>query len=399
MTLAHSPHRPHLLIALSSHGFGHLSQAAPVINQLRTLIPELRITVRSQFSVEQIKRRIFNPDTIEPFADDFGMVMHHALSVDVGASLSAYLNAHNDWQKKVADLAAHLREIEVDLVVSDIPYLTLVAAQYAGIPSVALCSLNWADILEYYLKKDRLIETDPQGDLLAQEQSTLINTIRSAYQAARYFLQPAPSMIMPGLKNTLPIGPVCTPGEKKHLELRKNIGLPADALVILVGMGGMAYPLNLDNWPSQIDNQALHYLVPEEIVTPPVAVTSENSRDTDEQTINTISNEQTGLTYSELVASVDLIITKPGYGMFVEAAAAGVPVLYVERPGWPEAEALTSWLRSVAHCAEISSETLQQGLFGQQLTELLNKGPYPAVPPSGNLQAAELLQRILLHNE
>ena len=85
--------------------------------------------------------------------------------------------------------------------------------------------------------------------------------------------------------------------------------------------------------------------------------------------------------------------------MFVEAAAAGVPVLYVERPDWPEADALTSWLQSVANCTEISSETLQQGLFGQQLTGLLNKGPYSAVPPNGNLQAAELLQRILLHNE
>ena len=39
------PARPHLLVALSSHGFGHLSQAAPVVNQLRTEIPGLRVTV------------------------------------------------------------------------------------------------------------------------------------------------------------------------------------------------------------------------------------------------------------------------------------------------------------------------------------------------------------------
>lgn len=399
MTTEHLPRRPHLLIALSSHGFGHLSQAAPVINQLRLLMPELRITVRSAFPAEQIKRRIFDPDTIESFADDFGMVMHHALSVDIEASLSAYLTMHKDWQKKVVDLATHLKEIEVDLVVSDIPYLTLAAAKHAGIPCVALCSLNWADILEHYLKKYPPIGTDSECRLLDREQTSLIDTIRTAYQSARYFLQPAPSMVMQGLTNTLAIGPVCTPGEKKRLELRKNIGVPANAVVTLVGMGGMAYPVKLDNWPSEINGQALHYLVPEEMVTPAVAVTSGESRDTDAQTINTISIEQTGLTYSELVASVDLIITKPGYGMFVEAAAAGVPVLYVERPGWPEAEALTGWLQSIAHCAEITSETLQQGLFTQQLTELLSKGHYPAVPPSGNLQAAELLKRILLHTE
>ena len=85
--------------------------------------------------------------------------------------------------------------------------------------------------------------------------------------------------------------------------------------------------------------------------------------------------------------------------MFVEAAAAGVPVIYVERPGWPEATALTGWLQSIAHCVEIDTETLQQGLFAEQLSELLKKGSYPPVPPSGNLQAAQLIQRILIETD
>ena len=89
-----SPRRPHLLVALSSHGFGHLSQAAPVINQLRELIPNLRLTIRAAFPAEQIQKRIFSPDGLQPVADDFGMVMQDALTVDLGASLHAYQTFH-----------------------------------------------------------------------------------------------------------------------------------------------------------------------------------------------------------------------------------------------------------------------------------------------------------------
>lgn len=375
---------PHLLLALSSHGFGHLSQAAPVINQLRALIPDLRVTVRGKFPEEQIRRRIREPDAIEQYADDFGMVMHHALSVDSQASFAAYAQAHIDWEEKVATLAAHLQAIHVDLVLSDIPYLTLAAARHAGIPAIALCSLNWTDILEHYLNTDLLcsehIESHPELSIHAG----LIDTIRRAYQSANYFLQPAPSMAMPWLNNTIAIGPVCTPGQNRRDALQSKTGLPQDACLVLVGMGGMDYPLTLEYWPTHINNTPVYYLVPEEMLI---------------VSVNTISIDQTGLTYSDLVASVDLIITKPGYGMFVEAAAAGVPVLYVQRPGWPETEALTSWLKAVARCEEISSEALQQGLFKEQLTGLLTQGAYPPVPPSGNLQAATLLQRMLPHTD
>jgi len=220
-------------------------------------------------------------------------------------------------------------------------------------------------------------------------------------------------MDMPGLTNTLAIDPVCTPGTNKRKTLADNIGLPKDAYTVLVGMGGVPYSLTVTQWPAQIHHKSVFYIVPDDMLVtsqePPHSATMQTNNHNDQNshnnhhdhkhTIHTISSEQTGLSYSDLVASVDLIITKPGYGMFVEAAAAGVPVLYVERPGWPEAEALTSWLQSVAHCAEIDTETLQQGLFAEPLSALLKKGPYPPVPPSGNLQAAEILQSILTQTD
>jgi hypothetical protein len=387
MTLP-SARPPHLLVALSSHGFGHLSQAAPVINQLRELIPNLRLTIRAAFPAEQIQRRIFNPDVLQPVADDFGMVMRDALTVDLGASLHAYQTFHASLPEKIELLSMELLEQKVDLVLADIPYLTLAAAQKAGIPSVALCSLNWADILEHALllatsnPPENTAAQQPLSPELARVGAEIVGEIRDIYQQADYFLLPTPSMPMPMLTNTLAIGPVCTPGVKRREALTLNTQVAEDGWFVLVGMGGMPLDIKLDAWPTHMLGKPLHYIVADSI--------AQNSSHP-----QVIAEAHTGLSYSDLVASADLILTKPGYGMFVEAAAAGVPVLYVERRDWPEAQALTDWFQTVAHCTEISTEALHRGAFAEEMRKLLERGRYDRVAAMGNMQGATFLAQYL----
>jgi hypothetical protein len=378
------PHPPHLLVALSSHGFGHLSQAAPIINHLRELIPNLCLTIRAAFPTEQIHKRIFNTDVLQHVADDFGMVMQDALTVDLGASLHAYKAFHASLPEKIERLSKELLEQKVDLVLADIPYLTLAAAQKVGIPSVALCSLNWADILEHALllaTTTQLENTAPQQAVskeLVREGAEIVREIREIYRQVDYFLLPTPSMPMPTLSNTLEIGPVCTPSVKRRDALTLNTQVAEDGWFVLVGMGGMPFDLKPDQWPTHILGKPLRYIVADNI--------AQNSLHP-----QVIAETQTGLSYSDLVASVDLILTKPGYGMFVEAAAAGVPVLYIERRDWPEAQALTDWLQTVAHCTEISTEVLHRGDFADEVRKLLELGRYDPLEATGNMQGASFL--------
>ena len=365
------PRLPHLLVAISSHGFGHLSQVAPVVNRLHALIPQLQITVRAALPETQLRSRIRHLDTLQHATDDFGMVMNHAFSVDTHASLARYQSLHHGWDDQVKALAQQFIDSEVDVVLADVPYLPLAAAQVAGITSVALCSLNWANILSQYVGMDK-----PQA---------IINTMYAAYQSARYFLQPAPSMAMPKLNNQRAIGPCCAPGVAQKQTLlsaakqRKALNNP---WLILVGMGGIPFELSLEHWPTQHQGRPLCYLV-----SPSSANTHPNA----------LSVETTGLSYSDLVASVDLIITKPGYGMFAEAAAAGVPVLFTARGEWPETEALVTWLQDNAHCAQITTEALRAGTFEKELSRLLTQGPYAPVAPTGNDEAAALIAGLFTH--
>jgi len=359
------PRSHHLLVAISSHGFGHLSQVAPVVNRLHALIPQLKITIRAALPEAQLQSRIHHLDNVQYATDDFGMVMNHAFSVDTEASLARYQGLHQDWDDKVNALAQQFIDSQVDVVLADVPYLPIAAAQIAGIPSVALCSLNWADILSHYVGLEK-----PQA---------IIDTMYTAYQSARYFLQPAPSMDMPRLNNQRTIGPCCAPGVAQKQTLmstvlqHKNLNNP---WLILVGMGGIPFELSLKHWPTQHQGRPLYYLV-----SPSSANTHPNA----------LSVEATGLSYADLVASVDVIITKPGYGMFAEAAAAGVPVLFTARNEWPETEALVTWLQSKAHCAQITTDALRAGAFEQELSQLLTQGLYTPVAPTGNDEAAALI--------
>jgi len=358
---------PHVLFSISPHGLGHFSQIIPVIDFLYHLKRDCLITVRTVTDQNEISRKITLSVDYEQAADDFGMKMLNALDVDLDSSLASYNNFHNDWDIKVADLASNLIENNVNLVVADIPYLSLAAAAKAGIPSIALCSLNWADVLEFFVPKE--------------EGKEILEIMRAAYNSAEYFLQPTPSMKMNGLGNLRGIGPVCKPGQYCRGEIEKIFSVKEDVWLVLVGMGGMPYDIDYSQWPQFILSKPVYYIAPA-------------SSNTECDWI--MSVERWNNSYSDLVASVDLVVTKPGYGMFVESAVAGVPVLYVERKNWPDVESLTDWLVMVAHCMEISLDVFQAGSFADEMTLLLEQGRYMPIEPTGNQEAALIIQKILL---
>ncbi|HEY7986855.1 MAG TPA: hypothetical protein VIE17_08030, partial [Methylophilaceae bacterium] len=92
---------PHLLAYISGHGFGHLSQVAPVLNALLLKLPDLRLTVCSKVPLQQLRSRIQGAFTHIDEAADFGMVMASALDVLPVESLAAYREFHADWPLRV----------------------------------------------------------------------------------------------------------------------------------------------------------------------------------------------------------------------------------------------------------------------------------------------------------
>jgi len=351
---------PCLFVAISSHGFGHLAQTAPVVNALWREIPSLRVIVQSQAPKELLAGQLAQPFEHIQQPADVAMVMSNSLDVQVAESAAEHAAFHRDWESKVQRQAGLLRCYQPDLVLANVPYLLPAAALRAGIPCVALCSLNWLDIYSAYCNKDS------QFDLVRQQ-------MLEAYRAAALFLQPLPSMPMTTLPNRRPIGPIARRGRSRRMQIAAAVGLGADEKLVLVSLGGIPSSLPLAHWHTIPGVRFLVSGIPA----------------ADYPQIHPV--ESLEMPYIDVLCSCDALITKPGYGSFAEAACNRIPVLYVPRDGWPEAPFLTSWLQTVVPCREISRIALEWGTFADELNTLFAQEPLPPVEPTGIADAVEIL--------
>jgi hypothetical protein len=105
--------------------------------------------------------------------------------------------------------------------------------------------------------------------------------------------------------------------------------------------------------------------------------------------------EDLALPFPDLVASGDALLTKPGYGAFAEAACCGTPVVYLERPDWPESPYLERWLGRNGRCLRLSRAEMEGGGLGAALEALWAEPGPPPVEPTGIEEAAEYLAGLL----
>ena len=98
-----------------------------------------------------------------------------------------------------------------------------------------------------------------------------------------------------------------------------------------------------------------------------------------------------GLPFSfiDLMASVDLVVTKTGYGMLVEAACNGVPLLFLARPDWPEWPWLEAWIEDLGLGRPLPADP-------DELARMLRERDLPArrpgIVPTGIAEAADAIE-------
>ncbi len=354
----------HLWLALSPHGYGHAAMTAPVVNELSHRRPGLRLTIQTGVTRSFLETRYGTDFTYVGDIPDFGLRMRSSTLVDLEASARGYRDLHADWPAVVEGEAQRLRQAAPDLVLANVPYVTIAAAAQAGIPVVALSSLEWVDIYRHYLG-DR-----PEAARIGAEMA-------GAYNAAAAFLRVRPAMEMPSLTNLVEIGPVGTCGNARNAELRAALGVGEGTRIGLIAFGGIDHALDLARWP----------VLPDWLWLSSLAFPAGRA--------DFRPWQAAGLPFSDLLASADVVVTKPGYGTFVEAAMAGIPVLYVPRPDWLECPHLDGWLRDHGRALPVEVETLLGPSLETQLQKLFSLRVPPVATTEGNSQAASMLERIL----
>ena len=358
---------PLIWAAISGHGFGHAAQVVPVLNALSRRVPDLRVLLRTAVPASFFKSRLLPRWDISPVQQDIGCVQNGPLTIDVEATWLEHHRFHSSWEERLQTEMEAMRAAAPNIVLADTPYLALAAGKAAGLPTVALVSFTWDLVLSEYVAPPSI------------DRQVILTSIRQSYAQADFALRITPAPTMAHFQRVTDIGPIAEPASSAREQLTEYLRLAPGERTVLIGFGGIPLDsLPFDRLESLIGYRFLF----------DGSIPSESRR--------FVSIMSMPFSFQTLMASVDVIMTKPGYGTLVEAVALQTPMVYVRRYNFADEQSLVDYLHRYGRGVELSEVDFAQGQWNVALETALGL-PVPTMPPppTGMNEAATILSTYL----
>jgi hypothetical protein len=267
----------------------------------------------------------------------------------------------------VGRLAQQLRDAGCRLVICDIAPLGIVVAREAGIPSLLVENFTWDWIYEGYLAQDERLRG-------------YIDYFAGVFQSADYRIQTEP--VSRRAPCDLTVAPVSRPSRTRSPDIRRRLGIPEEASMVLVTMGGFSWQYRFLDMlasrpevyfvvPGTGDDRTRHDrpgMLPDNLVPLP---------------------DHSGFFHPDLVNASDAVIGKVGYSTVAEVYWSGVAFGYVPRQQFRESQALVAFVEREIGGLPISDTEFDDGSWISLLPDLL---ALPRVARSGMNGAEQIAQ-------
>ncbi len=259
-----------------------------------------------------------------------------------------------------------------DLVIADIPYLPIAAAASLDIPVIAVASLSWDHVIAAYFS------------MTAAEPRRWVDEMAAAYAMTTMALLPEPAIIADTFPVQKHIPPLSLPARADRIRVRSDLGLQESDRrpVVLVSLGGI--PANSIPVAALGSDDRFHWILEAPIPQQLQGMSHMHH-------LSSLPHWQ----FRDLSASVDGIVSKPGYGMAVASAIDGVPFLYVCRKTFPDEAPIGRWLKNNNRSREMEKTQFASGQWGDAMLRLLEQTPPTPPKPDGAMAAVEEINRVL----
>jgi hypothetical protein len=352
---------PTIWCAISGHGFGHAAQVVPILNELGRHLPGLSAVLRTSVPASFFTDRLTIPWSLQASQQDVGCVQRGPLDINVPATWEAHETFHASWEERMAGEVSALAAAAPAIVLADTPYLAVSAGKQAGIPAIVAASFTWSDVLQFF------------GDA-SPEQQAIVEAMRCSYGDAEMALRIAPGLPLSGIRKVIDIGPIAEPARSERKRLRSSLGIMESERLVLVGFGGI--PLETLPWDQMERMEGFHFL----------------GDGLERVSAHVHSLSSMPFSFKTALASVDVVMTKPGYGTIVEAVALGLPVLYVRRYNFADEAPLVRFLHDHGCGRELSKGDFASGNWRPALEALFPTAPAARpLPITGAVEAAKVL--------
>jgi hypothetical protein len=355
---------------ISGHGFGHAARQIEIINALHDARPDVSIVVRTAAARWLFERTLRAPARFEHMETDTGAVQRGALEVDVLDTIRQAEVFHRDLDVRIASETAALERIHAHALVADVPPLAFAAAARAGIPGVAIANFTWDWIYAGYPETDR-------------EAPALVARLRACYALATEGWRLPMHGGFDGIDTLRELPFVARHGLRDPTAVRSSLGLPRATPLALVSFGGFrAAGIDVEAAARSLRGVA-ELVVTSNDAFPAIA---------DVHRLDERAMYDGGFRYEDLVRAVDIVISKPGYGIISECVANGAALLYTSRGRFREYEVLVAEMPKYLRCAFLAQEPLLGGNWREAVVGLLAQ---PHVSPRPATNGAEVAARWL----
>jgi len=350
---------PGVLFYVSGHGFGHAARSIEIINALAALRPDAALTLRTGASRWLCELTLTAPVTVSTAATDIGVVQIDAVRPDLEATLDRALAFYAAGETLVEQECRAIEAAGASLVVSDIPPVAFAAARRAGVPSIAIGNFTWDWI---YADYERTLGRSP-------EVSTRCRTWQSlADEGWRLPMHGGFEGV--SVLRDLPL--VARRSKQSRAAVRHRLGWPADQPIVLTSFGGVGMSrLPLER--AAADGRLLVVGCADPASGPETGPLCTRSGGV--ALLNERRLYAEGLRYEDIVAAVDVVLTKPGYGIIAECVANGTALLYTSRGRFAEYDVLVSHMPRWLRTRYIEQEALFAGEWSTAVDALLAQPP------------------------
>ncbi len=351
-----------LYVAVTAHGFGHITRTAAVVQTLLDLDAEVLpifVTPAPQWLIDKY---VSGHYLYRPRRLDIGVIQQDSLGMDLSRTQRDLEDLRLRSDVVIRSEVEFCRLNQVRLVFGDIPPLAVAIAHAAGIPCWMEGNFGWDFIYQDF------------G--MAFEGS--VAWIQSLYQHCdRLFQLPfhEPMTVFPHRET---IGLTGGDPSLSAIDVRNKIGLDPNHAVTLLSFGG--YGLNAFPYHRVADHPD-HTFITLDASAPDLP--------------NLIKLDGKIWRPVDLMPICQEVITKPGYSTLSEAMRIGIPITCITRDGFSEADLLLTGLRDHSFHKVVTADAF----FGDDWD--FCQQPYQAplqsdpLPQNGNRVIAEAILNYL----
>ena len=356
---------------ITPHGYGHAARAAAVMAALLRRNVDLRFEVFTGVPAWFFDHSLDGALEYHAVETDIGLAQHTALSEDVPETLRRLGQLMPFKDDLVSRLAEHLRRSGCRLVMCDIAPLGIAVARAAGIPGVLVENFTWDWIYAGYWHEDRRLGQyiDYLGDL---------------FDRVDYRIQTEPASRHHN--GALTTAPVSRAARMPPAAVRQELGVPEDAPLVLVTMGGFSWEYS---WLELLATRPdVYFVVP--------GGKRDGTPMSDPRPPNVISlPHHSSFFHPDLVNASNFVIGKAGYSTVAEAYWSGCAFGYVPRPRFRESEVLVAFIQREMAGLAIAAEEFDSGSWLNHLPTLVALPRLARQGPNGAEQVAEFVSDLL----